>query len=238
MMQKLTICFFLSVILFGYSQATYTISGNVFDDQNESITTGDVLLFPENDDILLKYTTIIDGKFFLEAIADRTYRLKISCLGLETMERVFRLDKDLALDIELYADPTSLSEVELIAAKPIITHKNGNLKVDITNQIFSSIPSPVELLERLPNLQVSPDRESVTVIGKGTPLIYLGNQRISIDELNGLSVNDIATIEIIRNPSSKYEAEGRAVLLITHRSGKTEGILLDLSETLSLKRNF
>src|SRR5690606_37879735 len=232
MMQKLTTCFFLLVILFGYSQTTYTLSGNVFDDQNESIPIGDVLLFPENGDTLLKYTTIIDGKFFIEAIADRTYRLKISCLGYKAIERVFRLNKNLALYIELLADSTSLDEVELIAAKPIITHKNGNLKVDITNQIYSSIPSPMELLERLPNLQVSPDRESVTIIGKGAPLIYLGNQRISINELSALSVNDISTIEIIRNPSSKYEAEGRAVLLITRRISETEGIMLDLSETL------
>lgn len=238
MMQKPITCFFLLVILCGYSQTTYTISGNVLDDKNERIPIGDVLLFPENGGTLLKYTTIIDGTFFIEAVADRTYRLQISCLGFETLEKVFHLDKDQALDIELREDPTSLNEVEIIAAKPIITHnKNGDLKVDITNQIFSSIPSPMELLERLPGLQLSPDRESVTLIGKGTPLIYLDNQRISINELNGLPVNDIATIEIIRNPSSKYEAEGRAVLLITPRKNKTEGITLDVSGTLSLKRN-
>lgn len=238
MMQKPITYLFLLSTLFAYSQTTYTISGNVFDDQHEGITIGDVLLFPENGDTPIKYTTIIDGKFSLEAIAERAYRLRISCLGFKDMERVFWLNKDLTLDIELPTETTNLNEVELVAAKPIITHKNGTLKVDITNQIFSGIPNAMELLERLPNLQVSPDRESVALIGKGAPLIYLGDQRISINELNGLSVNDIATIEIIQNPSSKYEAEGRAVLLITRRISETEGIMLDISETLSLKRNF
>jgi len=112
------------------------------------------------------------------------------------------------------------------------------LKIDVTNPAFSSIPDPMELLSRLPNLQVSPDRESVTVIGKGAPLIYIGNQRISLEELNSLSVDDISSIEIIRNPSAKYEADGRAVLLITRKISDTEGVKLNLSETLSFKQNF
>ncbi len=112
------------------------------------------------------------------------------------------------------------------------------MKIDVTNPAFSSIPDPMELLSRLPNLQVSPDRESVTVIGKGAPLIYIGNQRISLEELNSLSVDDISSIEIIRNPSAKYEADGRAVLLITRKISDTEGVKLNLSETLSFKQNF
>ena len=43
---------------------------------------------------------------------------------------------------------------------------------------------------------------------------------------------------LFRNPSAKYEAEGRAVLLVTRKMSESEGFKLNISETLSFKRNF
>lgn len=236
-MNRLTLLL-LFLTTWGYSQNTFTISGKITDIQNQPVSIGDVLLFPIENDTLVKYTSILDGNFSIESAPKGSYRVRISCLGFEVLEKVLELDKDLSLTIQLRENSTDLDEVEVIAAKPIITNENGNLKIDVTNPVFSSIPNPIDLLSRLPSLQVSPNRELVTVIGKGSPLIYIGNQRISIEELNSLSVDDISSIEIIRNPSAKYEADGRAVLLITRRVSDTEGIKLNLSETLSFKRNF
>lgn len=214
------------------------ISGKITDVQNQPISIGDVLLFRIENDTLIKYTSIFDGDFSIESVPSGNYRLRISCLGFETVEKVLALDKNLSIAIQLGESTTNLDEVEVIAAKPIITNKNGNLKIDVTNPVFSSIPDPMELLSRFPNVQVSSDRESVTVIGKGTPLIYIGNQRITWEELNSLSVDDISSIEIIQNPSAKYEADGSVVLLITQKTSDTEGVKVNFSETLSFKQNF
>lgn len=221
-----------------YAQDIFTISGKIKDSENQPISIGDVLLLPKVNDTLIKYTSILDGNFSMENIPLGNYRLRISCLGFKIVEQYVQLTEDSRFEIKLEEDTTALDEVEVVAAKPIVTNTNGNLKIDITNPIFSSIPDPMELLSRLPNLQVSPDRESVSVMGKGNPLIYIGNQRISMQEFNALSVDNIGTIEIIRNPSVKYEANGRAVLLITRKTNELEGFKLNVSETLSFKRNF
>jgi hypothetical protein len=174
----------------------------------------------------------------MEAVPKGNYLLRVSTLGFETVERGLKLDKNISLDIRLEESTTDLDEVEVIAAKPIFTNTNGNLKIDVTNPVFASIPDPMNLLSKLPGIQVSPNRESLTILGKGSPLIYVGHQRITLEEFNGLSVDDIDSIEIIKNPSSKYEAEGRAVLLITRKISETEGVKLNFSETLSFKQNF
>lgn len=238
MMQKRSLLILFFLVTSAYAQNTFTISGRITDVKNQPITVGDVLLFPRANDTLVKYTTVLDGIFSMEGISSGSYRLRISCLGFETVEKVLALEENISLSIQLATSTTNLEEVELIAAKPILTNENGNLKMDVTNPVFSSIPDPMELLSRLPNLQVSADRESVSVLGKGNPLIYVGNQRISIAEFKALSVDDISTIEIIRNPSAKYEAEGRGVLLITRKTNDLEGFMLNLSETVSFKRNF
>ncbi|KLT67988.1 outer membrane beta-barrel family protein [Flavobacterium sp. ABG] len=131
-----------------------------------------------------------------------------------------------------------LDEVVIAQNKKTFTNANGNIKVDVANSVYNSIPNPVDLLSKLPTVQVSADRESISIVGKGTPLIYIDNQRVGMNDLNALVVDDIKTIEIIKNPSSKYEAEGRAVILITRKLSRKEGFKTDISETASFKKNY
>lgn len=134
--------------------------------------------------------------------------------------------------------PKVLEEVKVVKEVKTFTNKNGNIKIDVANSIFNSVPNTVDLLSRLPKIQISPYKESITVIGKGTPIIYIDNQIVTMNDLNSLSVDDIKTIEIINNPSSKYEANGRVVLLITRKLSKKEGFKVTVSETASFQKNF
>lgn len=131
-----------------------------------------------------------------------------------------------------------LNEVVINQSKKTFTNTNGTIKVDVANSIFSAIPNAVELLAKLPTVQVSVDRESITVIGKGNPLIYIDNQKVGLNDLNTLAVADIKTIEIIQNPSSKYEAEGRSVILITRKFSKKDSFKTEISEVASFKKNY
>jgi len=131
-----------------------------------------------------------------------------------------------------------LDEVVITQNKKTFTNSNGNIKVDVANSVYNSVPNPVDLLSKLPLVQISSDREKISIVGKGNPLIYIDNQRAEMNDLNALAVADIKTIEIIQNPSSKYEAEGRAVILITRKLSKKEGFRTEISEVASLKKNF
>lgn len=222
----------------GSSQNSYSIHGSVLDEQGIPILVGDVLLLKTTDSTLVKYTSIREGLFLIEDISEGSYVVKISCLGFKEDTQIIEVNKNLSLKIQLEENITNLDEVELIAAKPIVSNSNGNLKIDVTNPVFSSIPDPMELLAKLPSLQVSADRESVSVVGKGVPLIYIGNQRISQEEFNALSVDAIGSVEIIKNPSAKYESDGRAVLLITKKINESEGFRLNILETASFRQNF
>lgn len=133
---------------------------------------------------------------------------------------------------------TKLNEVIVNGQKKSFTNKNGNIKVDVANSIYNSIPNAIDLLSKLPNIQISADKENITVIGKGNPLIYIDNQKVGMNDLNALSVDDIKNIEIINNPSSKYEAAGRAVILITRKFSKKEGFQTTLSEVASFKKSY
>ncbi len=134
--------------------------------------------------------------------------------------------------------PEQLTEVVVESEAKAITNKNGNLKIDVANSVYKSQPNTIDLLSKLPKIQVSPDRESISIIGKGNPLLYIDNQKANMNDLNTLDVSDIKTIEIIDNSPSKYEADGRAVILITRKFSKKEGYKVSLSEYAVFKKYF
>jgi hypothetical protein len=220
---------------YSYAQNSYTLSGTVVDSKIKPISFGDAFILSSKDSILIKYSNISDGKFSFDPIKKGEYILKISCLGFVKEFRAVILDEDKNLPIVLKESEVLMREVKVSGSKKIFTLKGGNIKVNIENSIFTSIPNPVDLLSKLPTIQVNPANELISVIGKGEALIYIDNQKASIDELKSLSVNDIKNVEIINNPSAKYEAEGRAVILITRKINKKEGLKIDLTQTSSFK---
>lgn len=131
-----------------------------------------------------------------------------------------------------------MEEIVVEGKTKTFIYKNGNVKVDIANSILKAVPSTLDLLAKLPKVQINPDKTTISVIGKGNPLLYLDSQRIEMNDLLALSVDDIKSIEIINNPSSKYEAEGRAVILITRKMNRKEGFQTIISETVSFKKRF
>ncbi|SNA79132.1 outer membrane beta-barrel family protein [Flavobacterium psychrophilum] len=131
-----------------------------------------------------------------------------------------------------------LEEVIIKTEKKVFTNKNGNLKVDVANSILKSVPNTIDLVSKLPNVIIDANKETINIIGKGNPLLYIDNQKVSINDLNALSVDEIKSIEIINNPSAKYEAEGRVVILIARKLSKKEGFKIDLTETASVKKRF
>lgn len=131
-----------------------------------------------------------------------------------------------------------LNEVVITQNKKTFTNTNGNIKVDVASSIYNSIPNTVDLLAKLPTVQISADKENISVIGRGNPLIYIDNQKVGINDLNALAVADIKTIEIIQNPSAKYEAEGRSIILITRKFSKKDSFRTEISEVASFKKNY
>lgn len=218
-------------------QEQISLKGKVLDGDNVLIDIGDVLLLVPETRELVSYTTLTHGDFVFKEVPKGEYLLEISALGYATFSKKYMFRDSLEVVIQLEEETTDLENVEVVASKNPITNINGNFKIDVQNPVFSAMVDPLEVLMKLPNVQVSLDRESISVLMKGTPLIYLGNQRISFGEFAALSVDSIESMELINNPSPKYEAEGRAVILIQLRKSNDKGTTVTLGETLSFRQN-
>ncbi|WP_109300546.1 outer membrane beta-barrel family protein [Aquimarina sp. AU474] len=238
MKKQITILLFLIFWLPFFAQETYDLSGKVTDQNGNLIEAGDVLLQDKARQGIISYTFIAKGQFNLNQIPKGNYLLSVSCLGYikETLE--INLQENRALSLQLTKSLVALDQVTINSSKNTFNFKDGNIKINVENSIFESLPSTTDLLSKLPGVQISPNQETLSIIGRGSPLLYLDNQRIDFDQLKSISLSDIKEVEIIDNPPAKYEAEGKTLILITGKRSKKEGYKIDISETVSFKRKF
>jgi hypothetical protein len=121
--------------------------------------------------------------------------------------------------------PHNLKEVVITTTKPQLIRKSDRYLLNMENSPMSSGNS-LQLLKSAPFVEVSPDNE-VSLQGKKT-MILVDNKPVAGAALNDILLSmpagSISQIELITNPSSRYDAAYGAVININTKKSKTEGI--------------
>ena len=230
---------FLLALLPAFASAqSHTLTGTVSSANAQPVEAGDALLLRAADSSLVKYAPIVNGSFRFEAVSAGHYLLRLSCAGFVEQVSPLVLNADLGLTFRLERQVAELQGVTVNSTRRTISARNGNSRIHVEGSPLAGQPDPLSLLGKLPSLQVGADGESISVVGRGTPLLYVDNRRISTDDLRAIAVSEIKTIDIIKNPPARYEAEGRTVILITLRHARKDEQRLDLSETAVLRHYF
>ena len=100
---------------------------------------------------------------------------------------------------------------------------NGTIEVNVANTLLSTSSSVNEVLSRVPNVIVAEGQ--ISLVGKGEAIIYLNGILINYERFAAIPVSQISKIEVISNPSSKYDAEGKAVINIITKRNIENGIM-------------
>ncbi|MDE6860009.1 MAG: outer membrane beta-barrel family protein [Duncaniella sp.] len=106
-----------------------------------------------------------------------------------------------------------LNEVVVTAQRKYTRPTSRGLKVSMSGNPLSKIGSATDAIMQMPMIDGSAG--SISVLGKGTPVIYInGRKMMDATELVMLKSSDLASVEIITNPSAEYGSDVSAVLLI------------------------
>lgn len=112
-----------------------------------------------------------------------------------------------------------LKEVSITAKKPFVEHRADKTILNVENSISASGSTALEVLERAPGVTIDRQNEQIKLNNKSgiTVLIdgktsFLSGADITM-LLSNMSSEQIATIELITNPSSKYDASGNAGII-------------------------
>ncbi|MFV0266502.1 MAG: hypothetical protein ACK5HT_05140, partial [Draconibacterium sp.] len=202
---------------------------------NEPIPYANVVLYALPDSLFVTGTISNDaGQFFIEQPDVANGYLKVSYMGYEP---AIVPAGEVTGTIVLKEITTEIGEVVVMVRKPVIRQEAGRLVIGISGTSLSQAGNLMDVFERTPGLQVS--ENTIGVFGKGTPLIFIDGREIRNNaEFTSLQSDEIASIEIDRNPSARYSASGRAVIRVTTKKTARDRLTLQLYERSYFARKF
>ena len=219
-----------------FAQETFSIQGKIIAQEEESKNKVEIILLDKNQNTIAT-TESKNSNFEFKNINIGEYSISVISSTNIQNEPEFYLNENKYFEIKLL-ESIEIEEVLINSKNQTFKVESGNLIVDVANSNLNKTVTTTDLLSKIPSIIIGPDRESLSIIGKGNPLLYLDNQQVDFSTINSLAVEDIKTIEIIRNPNAKYEANGKVVVKVILKNNKKEGLKLTFQETISFKRKF
>jgi outer membrane receptor protein involved in Fe transport len=211
-----------------WAQVPGTISGRV-SEKGKVLEFVNVYLTDKNDSSKIVAGSVSDnaGQFRIEKVPPGTYQLTVQMVGYSTRRIGVSISSDQSTevgDIELEPDLQMLNAVEVSAIRNSIQKTEEGFVVNASANITQIGGTAADLLKNMPGVLVDSDG-GLTLRGK-TPLTLI-NGRVSgitgVDrsaQLERIPASSIERIEIINNPSAKYDAdaEGGVINIILKKS--------------------
>jgi iron complex outermembrane recepter protein len=210
-----------------------TVTGRVTDTVGRPIAYASISVLKMSDSSLVKLGVCDnDGYFRLEELKEDTLLVQISAVGFVAQYMVFYTTQLLNVDIGLLKllSRSSLSaEAVVFASKPPVQVKTDRIILNVSGSINAMGSSVLELLRKAPGVRVTGD-ESIIINGKEGIQVYLDGKATNVfgpeltSLLKSISSSNVESVEIITNPSARYEAAGNAgIINIRTKKNKSLG---------------
>ncbi len=198
------------------------IKGKIIDAETKEVMEyANVAVYRQQDSKLITGgITNATGDFEISELAPGEYYVEANFIGFAmTKVKDVKISPNLTTvdmgTIELAVDRTRVEEVEVVAERNRVEYKIDKKVINVTNDINAAGGSAVTVLENTPSVEVDIDGNvslrgstSFTVLIDGRPSVLSGS-----DALKQIPSSAIQNIEIITNPSVKYDPDGMAGII-------------------------
>ena len=198
------------------------ISGYVYNPDNDPALYSTVVLLNQDSVLVKGALSQEDGSFVLENVAPGEYFVQIRNIEYQTYISptiTISTNEIRVLDpIALSPAINQLGEVVVTAERSLIEIHPDKMVYNVSASANASGTNGLELLEKAPGVVVDMDN-NISLQGKSGVQIFINGRpsRLSgrdlANMLEGMRSDNIESIEIITNPSSRYDAEGTAGII-------------------------
>lgn len=210
----LTLTALFGITFMGYAQE-HQIVGQIHDEHDNSLPYVSVSLLVDRSDQLVGKGTMSNenGTFSLTSVVPGTYKLSISMVGFKHFEKRIEVKESIDLGkIILGSDVNILGEVSVTTRKPMVSRKIDRYVLNVTESILATGRSSFELLNYAPGVMTLGN--NIAINGNTSTKVMVNGRLLRMSAaqvqnyLSNLRSEEIASIEVIPNPGSEYEAEG------------------------------
>lgn len=209
--------FFVLLCHLSFAQQS-SISGKVINATTKEAAEFATISFKKQSDtsVIIGTKTKIDGSFALLNVPMDTYQVSISSIGYQTkIIKNFKVDeanKNLGI-IEINSSNKSLKNVVVVGEKADMEIGIDKKTFNVDKNITAAGGTAADVLRNVPSVTVDMDgnpslrgKTNITLLVDGKPSAMFGNDIATA--LQTIPAASIESVEVITNPSSKYEAQG------------------------------
>ncbi|MDR2916106.1 MAG: TonB-dependent receptor [Tannerella sp.] len=183
---------------------------------NEDVAFATITLQDDSANVVKKLASDASGHFDVKVNQAGKYRLIFSAVGYSAMEQDVVVEAGVTnkdLGVIKMNEGVELTEVTVSAQKPLIKSDPDKLVYSVESDPDSKSNTLLEMIRKVPLLSVDAE-ENVTLNGQSNYKVLVNGKSSSLmsnnfkEVIKSMPANSIKDIEVITNPSSKYEAEG------------------------------
>jgi hypothetical protein len=261
MKPTLLFCLFLFISLFLNAQ---TIKGKLIDRRTkQAIPLANLALADKDHPTVIKYANSdTTGLFEFRDLLNGKYILSVTLVGYQKAQKELLINENSLKTIDvgyilMEEDANLLQEVTITGGVPNFSTKNGQIKIGIANNVFfKSASNLLDVFKKLPGLQVNEDG-TILMASRATPTLFVDGKPANMNNdeiisyLSSLLPDMVESIEMINQPSSKYDGEYQGIIDVKLKRNQSLGLkgtynarfqrnnysLLDNNLSLLLKTN-
>ncbi|MDQ0641822.1 hypothetical protein QF042_005387 [Pedobacter sp. W3I1] len=234
MKSTLLLCLFLFTSLFLSAQV---IKGKLIDRKtSQAIPLANLALANKDHPSVIKYANSDTTGFFeFRDLPKGKYLLSITLIGYQKAQKELLISGNNSETIDIghilmAEDVNLLQEVTITGGVPNFSTQNGRIKIGIANNaFFKSASNLLDVFKKLPGLQVNQDG-TILMASRATPTLFVDGKPINMNNdeiisyLSSLSPDMVESIEMINQPSSKYDGEYQGIIDVKLKRNQSLGL--------------
>lgn len=204
-----------------------SISGKVVDkNTNEPLPYVNIIV-KESNKVITGGITSENGTFAIKNLALKNYTVEIQFIGYKTILKNVSLtpdDKTANLNtIALEEEAVQLEGVEVVAERSNIVQKIDRKVINVGKDLVASGTTASEIMNNIPTVSVDPQTKEISLRGNSNVRVLIDGKPSNMDAgqlLQQIPSSSIKQIELITNPSAKYNPEGMSgiINIILHKN--------------------
>ncbi len=239
-LNKITLAILFSVCsIYGFAQEHHPVKGKIENVKKEAVSLAAIQIYKaDSKEIFEEVYANEDGTFEIPDLEDGAYRLVITEFGYQqSVTNVEVKGGELNLG-NITLTPAATETVELKGAfvrSEVSQYRNEIDKrvVEVGNDLISAGADAAAVLNNIPSVNVDQQTGELSLRGNENVKIYIDGKPSSLSAsqvLKQIPSNQIKSVEIITNPSAKYEADGKSgIINIVMVKGQKKGYNIALN---------
>ena len=217
-----TLVLLFSIVVMALPVLAQDISGKVADEQGKPLGGASVTLKKSKDSVVVKLgASTAAGTYSFKGIPEGSYLVAVSHVGyVDQYSKVFALQGN-GVEVPAFSlkkAGANLKEVVVSTRKPLIEVRAEKTILNVEGSVNAVGQNALELLRKAPGVMVDKD-DNLGLSGKNGVQVYVDGRQTPLsgkdlsEYLKTIQSGDIESIEIISNPSAKYDAAGNAGII-------------------------